>query len=196
MIDYQALMPILIRHKITPAQFLLMVLIQRKEYKLIYQYENPVHENGSWVTIAEVENLLERGYLRWMNPNAKERTYFPSEFEVTDAFLSEIYHENPMNAALEYWQCYPPKIRVQGQLLSGRSLGQVMDKERFLEWYAEAYGTDLHQHRTVMEGLRYAKKAGPLGMNILDYLTSGEYEADYLAAMEAEKKLPENLWDD
>jgi len=38
-----------------------------------------------------------------------------------------------------------------------------------------------------MEGLRYAKKVGPLGMNILDYLTSGEYEADYRVAQEAEK---------
>jgi hypothetical protein len=193
MIDYKALMPVLIKHKITPSQFLLMLLIQQKQFKLIYQYENPMNEGGRWVTVAEIENLVERGYLRWMNPNAKERTYFPSEFEVTDKFLSEIYHENPMTAAEEFWDCYPAKIGHKGQTIAAHSLGKVMDKQRFLEWYAEHFGGEVNKHAMVMEGLRHAKKAGTLALNIFDYLNSGAYESDYMASRESDKELTKSM---
>lgn len=178
-VDYKRLLPLLISEKMTPAQFMLCYLHWNKEYELMFQYEDPTKESGAWVTIPELEDLIERDYVRWTDPSLSKRKYLPSEFEITDKFRNLIYNKQPEICAEEFWNTYPAMAKINGKRMPLRNLGKEQSKDGFIKTYAHKYGKHKHLHERIMEGLRYAKKHGEVNMNILNFLNSEIYEGFY-----------------
>ncbi|NRB62088.1 MAG: hypothetical protein HRU40_03480 [Saprospiraceae bacterium] len=181
MIDYKRLMPMLIDKKMNPNQFMLLLLIYNREFELIYRFSNPTSDSGRWVTKKDIHNLIDRGYLRWMDSNEK-RQYVPTEFEVTDKFIKDIYTDYPMEAALAFWNLYPSVIRIMGRNFPGKDLGEIMTKEEFLDSYVSHYARDTELHQKIMKGLRFALKNNSIHTTILSYLESEQYMVDYTNA--------------
>lgn len=193
MIDYKRLMDVLSKMKMNANQFLLLTLLTNREWDLIYRFHNPASPKGRWVKKEDMDDLLERGYVRWLNPS--ERNYMPTELEVTEKFTKDLYSKDPLLAGEDYWNTYPAMLTINGKKYPARNLGKTTNKSQFLEHYAKTYGYDLQTHEKIMVGLRYAKKQGEIRMNILSYLNSEQYLVDYERQNEETARFLENVAD-
>jgi hypothetical protein len=168
------LVDFLVKHRISSDQFLFMFLIYREDYVALYKYTEQV----KGLHPEEVQDLVRRGYLKSENNNAE---YFADAFIVTDKFTSEIF-EVTRDAALEFWDTYPPLIYVQGRRFSTKN----EDKEKFLDEYTVKIGYSLRLHRKVMHALKYGIEVGAVNTGIGKWFRSKQWE-------ELEKEMNQNI---
>ena len=152
--DPKQFVAFLAKHRLSSDQFLFMYLIYRELYTELYTYTEQV----KGLHPEEIQDLIRRGYLK--NENVSNE-YFADSFIVTEKFTSEIF-KVAKEAALEFWNAYPPLLWVDGKRFSALAV----DKEAFLEDYMEKIGFSRRLHSKVMKALNYGKELNAVNIRI------------------------------
>ncbi|CCH53244.1 hypothetical protein BN8_02323 [Fibrisoma limi BUZ 3] len=156
----------LCRYKLTPNQYLLLLLIHSRQYATMYKFG----QEGPGFTAEEIGELVDRGFLLNLN---KSGYYYVDLFVLTDEVRADLFEPEREKAALEFWNTYPILIRDTATGLGCSLL--ATDKHRFLTDYYAKVGYSVDKHARVMEALHYAIDHDLVDMPIREWFDSEQW---------------------
>lgn len=155
---------LLIKHSLTPNQFLLLVLTHEKRIDLIYKYS----ELGRGFTRKEIEDLENRGYIININKNPDE--LYADSIVVTDKFLAD-YQTDDNSLAEEFLAAYPSYIWIDGKKIPAKN----MEPDELYQLYAKKTRNNPTKHKMIMQCLGYAKRTLNINMGIEKWVKTEQW---------------------
>lgn len=173
---------ILIKHNLTPEQFLFLWYVYREDINKGVEYAQ--HFSFDYDAIKDLED---RDYI--ISSKAKNEKYGFGNTVVNLEAIKNMIVENGYAAALEIWNNYPLFIMINGKKVYSRS---TISKEAFMELYINHIDKNLILHTNILritkelnEKFQYAT------MSIEKYISTEAY-----MAIEEELKNGRNLAND
>ncbi len=146
MIDTDRYIPFLKKNKLTSNQFLLLLLIYEKKWKLITEYKLMFPtDDGSMIGKFPLEDLIQRGFINKVKDNPKADSYIITK-KFTKIFCDEF------EAGNQIWDLYP-RIIVSGGVEFALKL---TDKNEFRKEYHKRIRGNYEEHLEVIKDLEYA----------------------------------------
>lgn len=151
----------LIKHKISPNQFLFAYLIATEDYANLYRYSM----QGKKFTKSEVNDLVEKGFIEFEGKDPNKIT--TDQFRITEKFTDEVFIE-AAEAGEIFWDAYPPYFYIEDKKVPTKTT----NKELFIKKYNAFVNGKLSRHRRIMKALQYAIQSGLVNMGIEKWFTS------------------------
>lgn len=146
MIEVDRYISFLEKNKLTQEQFLLLLLVHKKEYKLIERYKKmfPV-EGGSMIGKFPFEDLINRGFVEIVGKDKNANSFIVTK-KFTKIFTDEF------EAGNQIWDLYPRTI-----ISSGTSFPlKLWDKNEMRKEYYKRIKGNYDEHLEVIKDLEYA----------------------------------------
>lgn len=167
----------LCERKLTFSQFVICLLVYKKDYASIIKYSNEIGYIGDTYIksskgyIKELDDLIERGYLLYHGAKDK-KDYELDDFilspSFTDGFLVDIE-----DVCKELWDAYPKHLLIQGNLVNAK----VADYDEFSIKYLKTINNRIKKHKEVMEKLKIMLNITPYApMSIMNFVGSRHWE--------------------
>lgn len=180
--DDQKALDFLVKHKITPNQFLFLWLRMAPDeiqgYARLLRYIKEVRGFTEW----ELMDLREKGWIFYDEEKAKKMVksgedhrfildmHFPTKRAFKTFWLD--FHI----AGEELWNAYPNTLNIKGSLVPAKTC----DKEELAKKYAKIIKYDKSSHQKILELLKKAKMANAISLGIEKFVDSRHWE--YLAS--------------
>jgi hypothetical protein len=161
----------LLENNITPAQFLLLYLVETQD-------KNNIRQANVYFKDSDIDDLIEKKHLIIGEniPRTKETKnskYILEELVVTLEF-KEILLKNPRNAAKEVWDNYPPFQSIDNVLRPSRNI----DFDDFVEKYQKIVGKDILEHLRIVRITKQVKEREKHAYFGIDkYISTRAYES-------------------
>lgn len=158
----------LVKHRITPNQFLFLYLRKTLNTDILEYYMEGVK---AW-TRAELQDLVNRGFMDDVNSPGEE---YAHAYFVTPKFLGEMFIEFE-EAGDQLWNEYPPFFYLSdGKRVPARSC----DKEEFEKTYGKRIKHNRKKHERIMELVRKLKKENRIDMGIEKFVASEQWSVHW-----------------
>jgi hypothetical protein len=166
MVDFNTLIPFLVKAKLTLKEYMGLYLKYVKKNRLLKQYRvNVLQGKKRFFTNEERNKLIDLGYL------VKDDTREGDFYVLGDTFL-DLFVDCYV-AGGEFWIKYPAFIQIKGR----NAPLKAADKNSIVRMYWNAISRSRHEHNEVMKDLEYGKEHDYIKCNIKDFL-NGEMWLD------------------
>ncbi len=162
MIDIDRYVDFIIKHRLTPKQFLFLWIVLNRKYPLLYRYCTEV---GAFKK-GELEDMVEKGYL--VNTQPDDENMYADSFEVTDSFKNLIFSHNPAEMFEEFWNVYPNFLFIDSKKIPTKAT----NKEELEEKYIKLIKDNIPLHNTIINAIDWGKSRGYLNTGIIKFFTS------------------------
>lgn len=147
MIDVDRYVPFLHKNKLTSTQFLFLLLVYQKKWKLIEIYKATFPtDDGSMIGRAMREDLVKRGFFERINPTGDRADNYRVSKKFTDIFIDEF------EAGNQIWDLYPRAMVSEGKEFPLK----LMDKNEMRKEYYKRIRGNNDEHFEVIKDLEYA----------------------------------------
>jgi len=188
--DTKRLIEFLGEHDMSPSQFMFcwILYLDKQEHEgqtlpsegkaiaNIYRYIELV---GEW-TYAEIDDLVERGYLH--GEEDSKGFYYPDQMEVTEKFVDAVFVS--MEDFEKFMNAYPSFTENFSDPRKGDIPLKAVDMEKVERIFNLKVQTKV-EFKRLMKALEWAKERDEIKMNILNYI-SGEIWKAHLEKMQEE----------
>ncbi len=147
MIDLERYISFLEKNKLTSGQFLMLLLLYKKQYKLIDRYKImfPTEDN-SMLGKSMRDDLINRGFLDKVNPNDNSATNYTVSKKFSKIFCDEY------EAGNQIWDLYPRIILSEGKDYPLK----LWDKNEMRKIYYQRIRGNYEEHLEVLKDLEFA----------------------------------------
>lgn len=147
MVDVERYVPFLKKHKLTQNQFLFLLLVHQKKWKLIEEYKAMFPtDDGSMIGKAMREDLYNRGFFEKDDPKSEKADNYKISKKFSRIFADKFEVGN------ELWDLYPRALLSEGKDYPLK----LMDKNEFRNIYYERINGSYDEHLEVIKDLEYA----------------------------------------
>lgn len=171
-IEIEGYIEYLVKHKMTPNQFLFLYLRHTLDTDILEKYIEGVR---AWKR-EEIYELVNRGYLDNVNSEGEDNS---EAFFVTPKFVQEMFVELE-EAGEQLWEAYPPFFFIDGR----RCAARTCDKE----WLEKTYGKRIKQnrgkHEKILRLVKKLKAENKISMGIEKFVTSEQWDSYWAAEKE------------
>lgn len=163
MIQVDRYIPFLKKNKLTSSQFLLLLLLYQKKYKLIEEYKLMFPtEDGSMIGKYPLDDLIKRGYIEQVNPT----DVTAKSYTITTKF-SKIFCDK-FEAGNQIWDLYPRIVTNEGKNFPLK----LWDKNEMRDVYYERINGNYEEHLEVLKDLEYAIENGLIKGKLENFIKS------------------------
>lgn len=146
MIEVDRYIPFLKKNKLTSNQFLLLLLIHQKKWKLIEEYKSMFPtEDGSMIGKFPLEDLINRGFIDKIKDNSKADSLIITK-KFTKIFCDKF------ETGDQIWELYPRIIINNGISFPLK----LWDKNEMRDEYHKRIKGNYEEHLEVIKDLEYA----------------------------------------
>ncbi len=147
MLDCERYIKFLKDNKLTQAQFLFLLLVYKKKWKLIEEYKKIFpSEDGSMIGKQMREDLVRQGFFKRVNPDSDKADNYTITEKFSNIFADEYEVGN------QIWDLYPKDITSGGKTYPLK----LMDKNELRKEYYNRIKGNYEEHLEVLEDLKYA----------------------------------------
>jgi len=166
--DLKSFVNFLNDQELTANQYVLMQMLLTDSFQELSGYSKLLSSRflKSWK--AEVDNLIERGFIEVTYPTDP---YASTSFKVTEKLFG--CNRCGYEQAHEFWEAYPTFYYTD----SGKQLFlKNVSQSEFFHQYLSEVGHDMNAHHRMMEALEHARYYGYLNMKITTWLSARVYK--------------------
>lgn len=152
----------LLRHNMTPNEFLLLVLLYEKKTALVGKIQKEVLNGKPYLPKERIEEFIKRGYL------VKTQNGYQLGRNFTDTFV------DGNKATEEFYNAYPDFMRTKEGVqipLTG------MDRETFKRIYMAKIHHSVDEHLEIIKDVQYGANQNMINMGINKFLSSEQWRA-------------------
>jgi hypothetical protein len=164
-IELEGYLEYLVKHKITPNQFLFLYLRAHRDVATADYY---IQNVKAWKR-EEIQDLVKRGYIDDVNSPGEEYVH---AYFATNKFTQEMWISLD-EAGDELWETYPPFFFIDGK----RCAARTCDKELHAKIYLKRIKNNRAKHEKIIELLKKLKKENRIQMGIEKFIVSEQWEA-------------------
>lgn len=154
---------VLLSLDISPIQVLFCQIIYERRHDLLYR----IAQEGQIFPKKYLDDLVEKGLVIDTNPT--DNSKYADFYEVTDKFVQAFYTVSTTDGE-EFWAAYPAFITIDGKKIPAKAV----NKEELVKWYHKHVGS-MHDHKKVMEALKFAKERKLISMRIDKWLQAESF---------------------
>lgn len=156
----QDYLKLLSKYKITPNQYLFLVLVGTNDYASLYQYSTQVKKFSK----SEIEDLQKRNFIVY--EGNIEETIRVDMFTLSPKY--EKIFRFSQDLGEEFWEKYPTFFFIDGRKIPAKSC----NKEALLDKYNSYVKGNPEKHEKIIKALDYAIKSDLVNMGIEKWFTS------------------------
>lgn len=166
------------KHSLTQQQYIFLYMVKYRMSNGLTKYRSifPTGD-GSLIGKDNVKDLIDRGFL--VNDGEGVKL---SNFHVTSLFENQ-FLQNEFTAANEFWNLYPPFIRIDGNNLPLKN----MDKYEFALLYVKRINYLVEEHLEVLKDLEFGKNHNLIKSNIQNFTKAESWTEIRKIRLEKEK---------
>lgn len=154
----------LVELKMTPNQFYFCFLLHNDSFAELYEYV----ENVGKFDLADIQNLVKRGYIR----NTNENKQFAADAFVTTEKFSKKFLAAKYEFAMEFFDSYPSFGDINGKPISLKSVSPDV----VFDIYNDLTGRQKTVHDKIMSALKKGIRVGLVNMKIDKWLLTRQWE--------------------
>ena len=166
MIDIERYVDFLVKHQLSPSQFLFLWLILNKKYALLYKYCEEVRAFSR----KELSDMVDKDYLE--NTGSDKDALFADNFIVTQTFKDLLFAKDTEMMFEEFWDTYPNFLFIK----SKRVPTKACNKEELEERYSKMIKGNVPLHNSIMNAVEWGKSRGYLNSGIIKFFESRSWE--------------------
>jgi hypothetical protein len=164
MLDIKQFTKKLVELKMNPNQFYFCFLLHNDSFAELYEYV----ENVGKFDLKDVQDLINRGYLR----NTNENGQFAADAFVTTEKFSKKFLAHKYEFAIEFFEAYPSFGDINGKPISLKSVSPDI----VYDVYNNITGKQKAIHEKIMGALKKGIKTGLVNMRIDKWLLTKQWE--------------------
>lgn len=169
MIDIERYTEFLIKHKMSPAQFLFLWYLLQRKFSLLYRYCTEIRPFSK----GEINDMIEKGFIE--KPKEATEGLFADDFQITQKFRDLIFSQDPDLMFEEFWNAYPNFLFIDSKRVPTKGTNMEDLEERYVKLIKQ----NLPLHHCIMNTIEWARTRGYLNTGILKFFESRGWEAIY-----------------
>lgn len=167
MIDLDRYADFLMKHTISPNQFLFLWLIMNGKYSLLYKYCEEIKSFSK----NEIFQLVDKGFIE-KPKEASGGALFADDFVVTKKFRSLVFAEDPEAMFQEFWNLYPNYLFINSKKVPTKGTNMEELEERYVKMIKD----NLSLHNAIIASVEWGKQHGFLNTGILKFFESRAWD--------------------
>lgn len=154
------------KNKLTQGQFLMLYLINRKNYDCIEKYKEAFPtSDGTMIGEMMKKDLIDRGFIKVIDvdaENTKADNYSITE-KFTDLFIKDRYE-----AMLQLWDIYPGFVNINGNNIPLTNI----DKYQLALLYIERIDYSVDEHKEILKDVKFGIEHNLIRVTIENFVRS------------------------